>query len=355
MTTMARRTTTVRQQGEGRLGARTGRVRRWLLRSGLFGVLAAVALGAGAAGLASSQAVHACPPEPQPYTPEEMRDAVKHAKDRGFLWRITKDGHSSYLYGTIHVGRREWLAPGPQVSAALRATDTVALEMDVMDPNIQSELAQELAALHGAELPADLEAGIRKEAESLCVPYAALAGMAPELKLAVLEVAESRAEGLYAAYAVDAMLAGFGHGAHRRMISLETPAMQMHTMVMKTPEETVVYVKDALKDMGSQDARRLLARLARAWEHSDYAEMDRYPAWCECLRNDIERETMRRMLDDRNPHLAARIAELHEQGGKVFAAVGSLHMFGPRGLPALLEKQGFTVERIALASPKAAH
>jgi uncharacterized protein YbaP (TraB family) len=55
---------------------------------------------------------------------------------------------------------------------------------------------------------------------------------------------------------------------------------------------------------------------------------------------------MKRVLDDRNPGLAASIDALHLGGKRVFAAVGSLHMIGPRGLPALLARRGYRVEPI---------
>jgi uncharacterized protein YbaP (TraB family) len=52
------------------------------------------------------------------------------ARDRGFLWRVTRDGHSSYLYGTLHVGRDTWLAAGPAMASALQNASTLALELD---------------------------------------------------------------------------------------------------------------------------------------------------------------------------------------------------------------------------------
>lgn len=52
------------------------------------------------------------------------------------------------------------------------------------------------------------------------------------------------------------------------------------------------------------------------------------------------------MLDDRNPQLADHIDQLHRSGKTVFAAVGSLHMTGPTGLPSLMEKRGYQIERV---------
>ena len=77
--------------------------------------------------------------------------------------------------------------------------------------------------------------------------------------------------------------------------------------------------------------------------------MEHFSEWCECLKTKSEREWMKRALDDRNPSLAERIDRLHNSGKQIFAAVGSLHMFGQNGLPALLEKRGYRVEKILFA------
>ncbi|MEO7056675.1 MAG: TraB/GumN family protein, partial [Caldimonas sp.] len=47
----------------------------------------------------------------------------------------------------------------------------------------------------------------------------------------------------------------------------------------------------------------------------------------------------------RNPALAERIDALHAGGQQVFAAIGSLHMVGPNGVPALLKRRGYKLEQ----------
>lgn len=296
----------------------------------------------------SAQAV--CPPGPENPTPEVVQAARRNASDHGYLWRITKDGHTSYLYGTMHVAKPDWMFPGPHVLQALRATDTVALELDVMDPDIQERMKKGMAGLHGAPLPEPLAKRIRQQAESLCVPYDQLAGVPPEMQVDTLGMLAARWEGLDAAYAIDAVLAGLGHGSKRNMVSLETPELQLQAMLMKTPAETAAYVEDSLDELESSRSRALIKRLSQAWANADYVEMEHFTDWCECLKTATERETMKRLLDDRNPALADKIDALHKDGKRVFAAVGSAHMFGPVGLPALMEKRGYTVERVDMKS-----
>ena len=54
--------------------------------------LAAALLGCSAH--VGAQAPASCPPVATPFTQEEMQAGLRSARDRGFLWRITRDGRS---------------------------------------------------------------------------------------------------------------------------------------------------------------------------------------------------------------------------------------------------------------------
>jgi len=290
----------------------------------------------------------ACPrPLAQP-APAVVQEAMRKAQDHGFLWRISRDGRTSFLYGTIHVAKFDWMFPGTQVMKAILATDTLALELDIMDPDIQSRLATGMAALPRTALPVSLNKRMRQQAEQVCVPYASIAQSAPEMQITTLTIMTGRRDGLEAAYAIDAVLAGIGHSSRRAVVSLETPEQQLQLLKMESPQETISFVQDSLQELESGRSLKMIKRIAKVWADSDYNEMEHFSEWCECLKTDSERAWMKRALDDRNPALAENIDALHTSGKQVFAAVGSLHMFGQAGLPKLLEQRGYRVERVSL-------
>ena len=76
-----------------------------------------------------------------------MQKAQQQATDRGFLWRISRDGRDSYLYGTIHAGRPEWFALGPRTEASLSRTGALALEINVTDPSVLGALREDHSAM----------------------------------------------------------------------------------------------------------------------------------------------------------------------------------------------------------------
>jgi uncharacterized protein len=278
--------------------------------------------------------------------PEVMQDAMQNARDHGFLWRISKQGRTSYLYGTIHVAQFEWVFPGPSVTRALQESDTIAVELDFLDDEIKNRMGRRMAIMQSAKLPDALLKRMRQQAEALCVPYSAIARLTPEMQIASLTMMVGREAGLDAAYGIDAVLAGIGHRAKKHVVSLETPEMQLQLLLMQTPQETFLFVEEGLKELESGRALSMLKRTASIWANSDDAEMERYKDWCECLETETDRELMKRALDERNPALADNIDALHSAGKQVFAAVGSLHMFGATGLPELMQKRGYIVERV---------
>ncbi|MBU1447830.1 MAG: TraB/GumN family protein [Gammaproteobacteria bacterium] len=274
---------------------------------------------------------------------------MSHAKDRGFLWRISKDGRDSYLYGTIHVARFEWMFPGPRVKQAMMGSEVLALELDMMDPDIRQRMAQSMSTIARAfshALPPALTARLRKQADASCLPYDSIAAYPGELQLISITLMKARMDGLESAYAIDAVLAGLGHAAKKQVISLETPESQLATLQQDDAHASMRYLETSLEEMESGKDREQLRHIARIWAESDDADLARYPEWCECMDTPEQRKFMHKLLEERNPVLAERIDAQHLSGKRVFAAVGSLHMFGDGGLPTLMSQRGYRVEQI---------
>ena len=155
----------------------------------------------------------------------------------------------------------------------------------------------------------------------------------------------ARRDGLDPAHAIDLVLAVLAREFGKPVASLETPELQMQALKMPSQAETIDFVSSSLDDLESGRTRPMLNRIAKVWTEGNHAELARFESWCNCVDTATERAAMKRMLDDRNPQLAAAIDNLHTGGTRVFAAVGSLHMIGPKGLPALLRQRGYRVEQ----------
>lgn len=288
-----------------------------------------------------------CPPEPAALTPPQLFALMKEAKDHGFLWKIEKEGRIGHLYGSIHLGKQAWMMPGPKVMAALTASDTVALELDILDPAIQAQMADlTRLGIEPITLPPALQARMDVAARKVCAPQAALAKLHPIMQLVTITVLEARFSDLEAAYGSEIFLAGFARGSGKQVASLETVEAQMRALMQGEPKEVIDGVDRALALMEKGRTRPVTERLVSAWAGGNFEELQNYTQWCECAETPAERRALARLNDDRNPALAAGIDKLVRGGKNVFAAVGALHMVGPKAVPQLLREMGYRVERI---------
>lgn len=323
-------------------------------RARLAAALCRRAVAVGAACVAAllgpaERAFASCPPPPAPPTTQQVEAARAAARDRGLLWRISRDGASSYLYGTIHLGRLDWVFPGPTVRAALVASDTLAVELDLSDPGVAQAMRSTLAAQPDALLlPQSVQRRLARQAEVACVPDGLLDQQHPLMQAITLSVLAGRPEGLEPGFAQEIVLGEAARSTGLRIVSLETVERQIAALIPREPEVARQMLEQTLQQLESGAARRSVLRLASAWAEGNLSEIEQYERWCECVLTDNDREFLRRLNDDRNPGLARRIDALHSAGRRVFAAVGALHMTGLRALPLLLAQRGYTVERVPL-------
>jgi len=295
--------------------------------------------------VASAQEIVCPPPLAQP-TAALLESARSQASNHGFLWRVTKSGHASYLYGTFHLGRLEWTFPGAAVQQALKASNSIALEINVRDPALVQQLQAGMAAGGIAPLEENLQRRLQLQALRSCIAFGTLQSIRPELQLSALTLAAARSAGLEAAYGTEAVLVGYAVQSNLPIESLETVSEQLNGFLAQNDEELRSFVESGLQDLERGEALKLLLRLSTVWAQSDFAALNRYEEWCNCLKTASDRVAMRRLVDQRNPNLATRFDMLHEAGRNVFAAVGALHMIGPGGLPARLQRMGYRVQRI---------
>jgi len=215
-----------------------------------------VLLPLSAACAADHKARASCPPAAQTLTAERLREGLANARDHGFLWRISKDGHASYLYGTIHAAKFEWMFPGPTIIDAIRSSDTIALELDVLNRDIQDRLAASIGPHRTDPLPPQLVRRIEQQMAAECVDAATWSKFAPEFQIASLSVMAARRDGFDPANAADLVLAVLGRNLRKSVVSLETPEAQMQALQMPTQEETIEFVTSGLDEL---DHHRLLA------------------------------------------------------------------------------------------------
>jgi hypothetical protein len=125
---------------------------------------------------------------------------------------------------------------------------------------------------------------------------------------------------------------------------LETYDEQIALFADMNDAEQVALMSDLLHDHARVDAvfgRMLAVYLAGDLE----AIMAEAVDWSGTADGEAAERFNRRLLDDRNRNMVARMTPLM-QDGPTFVAVGAAHLGGEAGILALLAEQGFTLTRL---------
>jgi uncharacterized protein YbaP (TraB family) len=229
---------------------------------------------------------------------------------------------------------------------ALDAIGTIALELDPLDADNVAQMQTALNRSTKRTVSPDTRRRLVQQTNQQCLALSAADESPSELVLAELGLAIARREGLEAQFGSEVFLALTARQRGLSVVSLESVALQMGALLAANDAEAQQMLDDGLAELESGRAREHLLDLITMWETGDFQRLDTYEQWCDCVVTEMEKLQMQRLLDDRNPGMARRIDGLHRSGQRVLAAVGSLHMAGPRGLPALLARMGYVVERL---------
>jgi uncharacterized protein YbaP (TraB family) len=270
--------------------------------------------------------------------------AERYAK--GLLWRIDRPGvPPSHVFGTIHLADPRVLQIPEPVQRALEASRSYSMEVPIWQAHderlleaAQYEDGRRLrnlidAALYEKIRATLLERGIAEAVIERLKPWAALANftvtpadyesdtldqklfaLARERKLRIqaLEGTEEHIS-VFEGIPLDSQLAMLRHVVEHRdwLASMIEPTLQ-------------AWLKRDLAGI-----RRVNDRIA-----------GRFPAMAPHYR-----VFLRHVVDNRSVAMAHRL-HLPLRTGRVFVAVGATHLYGPKGLLALIEKQGYRVARV---------
>lgn len=269
---------------------------------------------------------------------------VAHAG--GALYRIERAGvPPSYLYGTLHSADPRVARIDASVADALAASRRYAPELVMGEGDLEDFLAG--ASYDDGRRLADV-----LDARSMVRARAALEGrgldvdryarLKPWALFLMLVEPPATAPGR----TLDALLLDQARERGLRVIGLELPEEQIASFDVVPVDTQVALVRWALDRRGelATDHERTIT----AWLEGDLAALRREvrapgrrdPA----IAPHFDRLT-RHLVDDRNALLAHRLY-LPLRAGRVFVAVGALHLDGPKGLVALLREQGYRVRRV---------
>jgi uncharacterized protein YbaP (TraB family) len=258
---------------------------------------------------------------------------------RGLLYRIDRQGIApSYIFGTVHsADARVTVLPRP-VADAFGGARTLALEMHPGDGDS--------AAFFAA---AQFDDGRRLtdffDASTLAAIRAALGAGAPAddvfVRLKPWAVLLRLGEQPVVGETLDAKLQADARRRRLNVIGLELPDEQISAfdaIPLATQVALVQFVLSHRAELAREHDAVIAAWLAR--DLAQLAALSRAPGRRTPAIAPHFAELTRHLVENRSVQMAHRLF-LPLRAGRVFVAVGALHLHGPRGVLALLQEQGY--------------
>jgi uncharacterized protein YbaP (TraB family) len=272
-------------------------------------------------------------------------------RNKGALYKVTREGQVAYLFGTIHAGEASLYPLAPEIARALAGADELVLELDTRD----DAAFQRALSAHARYAPGD-DIGKHVAAATLARLDAALQGhgialsnvdqLKPWLLANYLMGLDLQRGGLLRTQGNEFFLLEQVKPRGTAVSELESADYQLALFNTMGEAEAERYLIEALDQLADGRSLRSAKATIAAWRSGDAAALDAVMSDAVQGGTVMGEFTRRMLLGKRNPEMAQRIAQLMKPGKTAFVGVGLLHLLGAEGVPRLLAQRGFTVQRV---------
>jgi uncharacterized protein YbaP (TraB family) len=270
---------------------------------------------------------------------------------RGTLYRVRHDGKTSYLFGTIHVGKQDFFPLEPEVTRALADSSALVIELDIRD-NAPFQLALDKHGIY--PLGETIVQHLKPDTLNRLLAALGRAGISlhtverykPWLIANLLVGAELERHGFERSRAVEYFLLDAAKKQDKMVRELESADYQLALFDSMNDAQQETYLRENLGDLDDGDALKKSEDLISAWSSADAPRIA--AVLHELTTGDtVSASFMQKMLlGKRNPEMASSIERIMQDDQVAFVGVGLLHLVGDQGLPQLLRQRGYEVEKL---------
>jgi uncharacterized protein len=261
------------------------------------------------------------------------------------LWTVHSKTATVYLFGSIHLLPDNIVWHTPEIDHAMETATTFVFEaplddegkaeiVDFIHKNGSLPAGTTLRSLLPKKTLADYE---RALAATNLSPVQ-LDGDRPWLAAIVLDVAYLQKMHYVVADGVDLQLFAYAKAHGKTVRTFETPAQQLRLFMPKDEKLELAEFDADLNDFQSEE--NSIGAMIDAWGAGDVKTVGR-------LVNkalDSEPGARKLLLDDRNKAWIKSLDAMLATPGVYLVTVGTGHLVGPNGVPALLRAQGYKVD-----------
>ncbi|MBL8520401.1 MAG: TraB/GumN family protein [Betaproteobacteria bacterium] len=290
-------------------------------------------------------------PAPQPVVdaPAQPATSPSAVSRKSFLWAVKSPTNTVYLFGTIHVGRRDFYPLPEAVEAALKASPKVVVEADISDASGLADLPALMTYAPpdtlDKNIPAELSDRLQAQLARLKIAPAAVNALRPFMVAGLLSVSEFGRIGYDAAQGVDAYVIKSAKAAMKPVLQLESVRGQISLLAGMPKDIQVAFLENTIAGLERGKSADQVIGVINAWQSGDARLMQEVADEANRGLRKLE-QLDELLLHGRNRDMLSKIEGFLADKDAHFVAVGSLHLTGARGLLALLAGKGYEIKQL---------
>lgn len=251
------------------------------------------------------------------------------------LWKVEHQGTTSYLLGSIHIGKSSWYPLPSYITDAFDTSEKIVVELDALKHSAM--MSQQMMLSEGQTLKGSLSPETYKQVKD----YLSLNGMSiatfnqfkPWAVATVLSILPYLKSGLDPALGIDAQLITRAKNTSMEVIELEKAQFQIDLLSSVFSDEKMLI---ELLEQPEEEVQQLI----NFWATGNMNKIN------ELMQQQMSKSQRELMLTARNVDWVKKLDVLFKSKTSHFIVVGAAHLAGPDGVPTLLSKNGFKITRI---------
>lgn len=264
--------------------------------------------------------------------------------DKTPVWRVSGASNQVFLLGSIHMLREQDYPLPAAIETAYLESESIIMEIDLddLDPLAAQAIMRQLGVLPADQslrqlMGPELYPGVEQAATVLDIPLELLQQSRPWLAAVTIEQLLLSRIGFNPALGIEAHLVSRAASDGKEITGLETLREQFEflaSLTLDTQRQLLLQTLDSNHDLEQQ-----MDALIHAWRHGDVAFIEAQ------MLEDIVRypELYAVIVSERNRRWAEQIEQLLDDEQDYLVVMGSMHLVGADGVPALLQQKDLQV------------
>jgi uncharacterized protein len=285
--------------------------------------------------LAAAQAQQAVPAQPKPR--------------RFMMWKAASPTATVYLVGSIHLGDNSMYPLPKEVESAFAAAKVLAVEINIKnaDQAKMIGLIQKYGLYTGDDsltkhLPKETQAALDDYCTKHNVPRQGMEQLKPWVVAVTIAAMAWQQAGEDPSLGIDMHFLDESKPP-QRIDELETMESQLSIFAEATEEEQQSMLAATLKQ--GDKVKDIIKRTQAAYVAGDPDALQKVMD----EQDDVGSKSLeKKLLDDRNVVMTAKMEEYLKGKETVFTVVGAAHIIGDKGIAKQLRDKGFKVDQVVL-------